>query len=73
MTKFNKYVLNLFFISYIKIQRVLFSFLFVSLQVSGAGSRKTQPCSWIFQNPINWDYPFGAIQGSATAEVYKKC
>jgi len=48
------------------VQRILFLFLFIFMQVNGASSHKTQHYSWIFQNLINWDYPLGTVQGGVT-------
>jgi hypothetical protein len=46
MMELNKYVLDLFLFPTSNLNlRILFSFLFVSLQVGEAGPHKTQPCS----------------------------
>jgi hypothetical protein len=42
---------------------ILFSLLSISMQVGQTGPCKTQPCSWILQNSINWQNPLKVVQG----------
>jgi hypothetical protein len=47
---------------------ILFSTFYISLHVGESGPCKTQPCSWILHNLINWQNPLGAVQGGVASK-----